>query len=117
MIKVTVWNEYIDEHTNPKGLLIKELYPNGLHHAIADIVKGLGDAVSVRTATLDQPEQGLPDEVLEDTDVLIWWGHKGHAQVSDELAKKVQQRVLNGVYCPALGALQQTVQAFNGHHL
>lgn len=53
--------------------------------------------LDVRTATMDQPENGLPDEVLENTDVLIWWAHTGHHLVSDGVAWKVQQRVLRGM--------------------
>jgi len=57
----------------------------------------LGDGVNVRTATLDQPEHGLTDEVLEGTDVLTWWGHAGHDQVDDTVVDKVHQRVLAGM--------------------
>src|SRR5262249_2110010 len=51
----------------------------------------------VRTATLDEPEHGLPDRLLAATDVLVWWGHEAHADVPDELAERVQQRVLGGM--------------------
>ena len=73
-------------------------YPQGLHGAIAaGIREHLGDRAQVRTATLEQPEHGLTDEVLDSTDVLTWWGHLAHQQVSDEVAARVQQRVLNGM--------------------
>ncbi|MBE6929978.1 MAG: trehalose utilization protein ThuA [Ruminococcaceae bacterium] len=92
-IRVTIWNENVHEQRNPK---IAELYPKGIHGAIADI---LGDVekYEVRTATLDMPEHGLTDEVLDNTDVLIWWGHVAHAQVSDEVAERVKLRVLDGM--------------------
>ena len=94
-VRVTVWNENIHDRTNDR---VKELYPRGMHGAIADaIAEHLGDAAEVRTATLDEPDQGLPADVLDTTDVLTWWGHVGHAQVADELAKRVQQRVLQGM--------------------
>jgi hypothetical protein len=51
----------------------------------------------VHTATLDEPEEGLPPVVLDQTDVLLWWGHAAHDQVSDELVTRVQQRVLAGM--------------------
>ena len=76
MIKVTVWNEY--SHENPAFERFSEkaaaLHPNGLHETLADIVRELGDEVEVRAVHLWQEGQGLPQEVLEDTDVLIWWG-------------------------------------------
>ncbi len=94
-LRVTVWNENIHDREDPHT---QAVYPKGLHSAIADGIRAnLGQRVEVGTATLDQPNQGLPDEVLERTDVLIWWGHVGHAQVEDALVTSVQQRVLNGM--------------------
>lgn len=75
MIRVTVWNEYLHddptfEHCSEEAI---KQHPNGLHETIADIVRELGDEVEVRTAQMKQPENGLTDEVLENTDVMIWW--------------------------------------------
>lgn len=99
MIKVTVWNEY--SHDNPDyrhpSEKAMQLHPNGLHETVADIVRELGDAVRVRTVHQWMPEHGLTDEVLADTDVLIWWGHACHAAVSDEVVEKVYQRILDGM--------------------
>ncbi|MFK7694660.1 ThuA domain-containing protein [Paenibacillus sp. HJGM_3] len=92
MIRVIVWNEYLHEKENQ---VVASLYPNGIHGAIgAGIAK---EDVQVRYATLDMPEHGLSDEVLSETDVLIWWGHRGHNQVSDEIVERVQKRVLQGM--------------------
>ncbi len=89
MIKVTVWNENLHEKQMPE---VAAIYPNGIHGAIADFLSK-NDDMLVRTATLDAPEQGLPDELLNDTDVLIWWGHMAHGQVKDELVEKIIRRV------------------------
>jgi trehalose utilization protein len=51
----------------------------------------------VRTAILDEPEHGLPDDVLDSTDVLLWWGHAAHEEVSDETVDQVRERVLGGM--------------------
>ncbi|KEO81299.1 PalA [Tumebacillus flagellatus] len=91
-MRVTVWNEYRHELKNP---VVAEIYPNGIHNAIGDPLKEQGFAV--RTATLDEAEHGLTDEVLNDTDVLIWWGHIAHGDVSDEVVEKVIQRVWSGM--------------------
>lgn len=92
MINVTVWNENRHEQKNP---LVREIYPEGIHGAIASF---LGEEqFDVRTATLDEPEHGLSDQVLEGTDVLVWWGHLAHDEVSDEIVNKVKQRVLDGM--------------------
>lgn len=91
-MQVTVWNENRHERTNSQ---VKEIYPAGIHGAIAGFLAEAGFAV--RTATLDEPEHGLTDDVLADTDVLIWWGHLAHGEVKDEIVHKVQQAVLNGM--------------------
>jgi trehalose utilization protein len=94
-LRVTVWNEGVHETTQPE---IAAIYPDGIHGAIADGLREvLGDAVVVRTATLADPEHGLTEEVLADTDVLLWWGHIAHDQVSDEVVERVRQHVLGGM--------------------
>ncbi|MFT4039582.1 MAG: ThuA domain-containing protein [Thermomicrobiales bacterium] len=91
-IRVTVWNEYRHELEDAE---IAAIYPDGIHGAIA---AGLGtEDFVVRTATLDEPEHGLTDAVLADTDVLIWWGHKAHREVDDAIVLRVQRRVLDGM--------------------
>ena len=92
-IHVTVWNEFRHEKTEEK---VKEIYPNGIHTAIADYLNTL-DGIEAGTATLDEPEHGLTDEVLDKTDVLTWWGHMAHHEVKDEIVDKVQKRVLDGM--------------------
>ncbi|WNQ12622.1 ThuA domain-containing protein [Paenibacillus aurantius] len=90
--RVTVWNEYLHEREDEN---IAKIYPEGIHTAIA---KGIeNDDFTVRTATMDQFEHGLTEEVLKETDVLIWWGHKGHDQVTDDIVARVHQRVLQGM--------------------
>ncbi|MEA4863534.1 MAG: ThuA domain-containing protein [Victivallaceae bacterium] len=91
-IKLTVWNEGRHEKEDE---YIAGVYPKGIHGALKD---GLAaDDLEIRTATLDDPEQGLPDSLLNDTDVLIWWGHCAHGEVSDELVRKIHMRVLQGM--------------------
>lgn len=91
--RVTVWNENRHEKKNRE---IAAIYPDGIHGAIAKHLRNLDD-IEVRTVTLDDPEQGLPDNILENTDVLIWWGHMAHSEVSEKLAEKIQNRVLRGM--------------------
>src|SRR5207302_7742564 len=57
----------------------------------------LADAVTVRTATLDQPQCGLSQDVVQSSDVLTWWGHSAHGQVADEVVDRVQTAVLDGM--------------------
>ena len=93
MIRVTVWNEGLHEVESPK---IKAVYPQGIHGQIKSFLDTQED-LEVRTATLSDPDCGLPPEVLENTDVLIWWGHMAHERVPDELVSRVCDRVLRGM--------------------
>lgn len=95
--RVTIWNEYRHERYDPQ---VAAIYPDGIHAVIARHLNEQG--FLVRTATLDEPEHGLPTDVLAQTDVLIWWGHIAHDEVRDEVVERVQQRVLDGMGLIAL---------------
>ncbi len=97
-VRVTVWNEFRHEKSH-EG--VKKVYPEGMHRAIAQGLEEAG-GFEVRTATLDEPEHGLTDEVLENTDVITWWGHAAHQEVSDEIVEKLHRRVLAGMGLVAL---------------
>jgi len=92
-INVTVWNEFRHERNEEA---IAKIYPEGIHMALANYLKKQ-DGFTVKTATLDEPEHGLTDDVLNSTDVLLWWGHMAHAEVKDEIVEKVYNRVLEGM--------------------
>ena len=91
-IRVTVWNEYLHEK---QAAEVAAVYPKGIHGCIADFLQAAG--MAVRTATLEEPEHGLTQAVLDDTDVLIWWGHMAHERVADEIVERVYRRVLDGM--------------------
>ena len=93
-IRLTIWNEFRHEKNNEQ---IKALYPRGMHAALADHMQKQ-PGITARTATLDEPEHGLTEDVLDNTDVLTWWGHMAHHEVSDEIVDRVQRHVLvNGM--------------------
>jgi trehalose utilization protein len=92
-IRVTVWNEFQHEKTNET---VRSIYPKGMHVAIGSALKKNAD-LSVRYATLDEPEHGLTQKVVDTTDVLIWWGHCAHDRVQDDIVKRVHKRVLEGM--------------------
>ena len=104
MIKVTVWNEYFHDDPECEKCSQKAIavHPNGLHETVAEIVRELGDEVEVRTAVQKDPEHGLSQEVLDNTDVLIWWGHMAHQLVEDEIVERVHKRILEGMGLIAL---------------
>jgi trehalose utilization protein len=90
--RVTIWNEYRHERSDEQ---VAKIYPQGMHAVLAAALTRGG--FEVGSATLDEPEHGLSDEVLDNTDVLLWWGHAAHDEVSDETVEKVQRRVLGGM--------------------
>ena len=92
-VRVTVWNEFRQERSDPP---VTAIYPDGMHAAIAAGLREAG-GFEVRTATLDDPDQGLGAAVLADTDVLTWWGHVAHDEVSDAVVERVHARVLDGM--------------------
>ena len=92
-LRVTVWNEYYHEKHSDKA---KAIYPKGIHQAIAAFLSKEPD-ITVITATLEEPEHGLTQEVLDRTDVLVWWGHVKHSDVSDEVAHRVVNMVNRGM--------------------
>ena len=92
MTSVTVWNEYRHERDSD---VVAELYPDGIHAVIAEALADAG--FETRTATLDEPDHGLTEAVLADTDVLTWWGHAAHDEVREEIVDRVYERVLDGM--------------------
>lgn len=92
-IRVTVWNEFRHEKNNEA---VKKVYPDGMHNVIARALAANPD-IETRTATLDEPEHGLTEEVLSGTDVLTWWGHTAHHEVKDDIVERVQKHVLEGM--------------------
>jgi trehalose utilization protein len=99
-LRVTVWGENVHEHRDES---VRAIYPDGMHATIAEALRErLGDAVAVRTATLDQPEHGLTEAVLAETDVLTWWGHAAHDAVDDAIVARARDAVLGGMGLLAL---------------
>ncbi len=112
-IRVTVWNEfwhenpihwdyvrrswmshgYSEESAIEETEGVREIYPDGIHAAIAAPLRKQG--FNVRAATLDEPEHGLSQTVLEETDVLIWWGHIVHERFDDAIAERVYRRIVD----------------------
>lgn len=92
-LRATIWGENVHETTND---IVAGIYPEGMHTQIAKMVGADGD-IETRTATLQQPEHGLTQDVLDTTDVLLWWGHAAHGDVEDEIVERVMRRVWQGM--------------------
>lgn len=93
-LNVVVWGENYHEQVNPE---VAQIYPDGMHHTIAEGIRRHQPDFKVTTATLDQAEHGLTEQRLAETDVLVWWGHARHAYVEDAIVERIHQRVLQGM--------------------
>ncbi|MDE5749073.1 MAG: ThuA domain-containing protein, partial [Acetatifactor sp.] len=98
MTRVTVWNEYVHEQELEE---IRAVYPEGIHGCIAGFL-GKDSDIQVRTATFGEPEHGLTEEVLAQTDVLIIWSHARQEEFEDRVAERVKRHVLQGMGLIAL---------------
>lgn len=81
--RVVVWSE---------GTAPKNVYPKDINSAVAEGLKPL-EGWEIVTASISDPDQGMPQESLQKTDVLMWWGHTKHGQVKDELVERIVRRV------------------------
>jgi trehalose utilization protein len=91
-IRITVWNENRHEQIHEA---VQQIYPDGMHNTLATHLRAEG--FHVRTATFDEADHGLSEDVLNQTDVLIWWGHILHKEVDDAIVDRVQHHVLRGM--------------------
>jgi len=92
-VRVTVWNEYLHELEND---VVRAIYPDGIHAVLASGIASRGD-FACQTATLAEPDHGLTEAALDRTDVLVWWGHRAHDRVADDVVDRVYQNVLAGM--------------------
>lgn len=92
-IRTLVWGENIHDQESD---IVKSIYPQGMHTAIADGLNAF-DGIEAETAVLQDEEHGLSEDRLAQTDVLLWWGHKGHGLVDDAIVARVQKRVWEGM--------------------
>ncbi len=95
-MRVIVWSD----DAAGKGLEARaaSLHPDGIAATIATALREqLGTAADVTTAGQHESDQGLPDSILAAADVLVWWAHEGHDQVSEDTVDRVQKQVLEGL--------------------
>ncbi|MBI1219111.1 MAG: trehalose utilization protein ThuA [Rhodobacteraceae bacterium] len=92
-IRALVWGENVHERGNR---VVAQIYPDGMHACIAAALNA-DPGLSATTATLQEPEHGLTEARLAETDVLIWWGHAAHGAVQDAVVERVCNAVWGGM--------------------
>ncbi len=108
-LRVTVWSEGFAD--DPKGAAT---YPEDVNAVIAAFL-AREPGLTVRTAGLLQPQQGLPDEVLDTTDVLVWWSHMYNDAIAGDRVDRIVRRITadgmgflalhSGIYCTVMDRL------------
>ena len=91
-IRVTVWNEF---HDDKKWKIITDFYSGGVHAYLGKILQEQNPDFEVTVQTLDDTDQGLADELLDRTDVLIWYSHVRDHLVEDRHIQKILDRVIH----------------------
>ncbi len=93
-MNITIFNEGRDERNKPEVLTI---YPKGIGETLAEIVSEIEEAKIIKMASLYEEECGLTEDILDQTDVLVYWSHGGNRLLPDEVAERVYQAVLKGM--------------------
>jgi trehalose utilization protein len=86
-IRVVVWDE--------REAAQKKAYSDFLGNTLAAYLAKQPD-FTVKSVGLDDPDQGLSDDILDHCDVLIWWGHERHQEVTDAHVAAIIQRLKEG---------------------
>ena len=86
-IRILIWDERSDAE--------KEAYENFLGNCIAEQLKKNPTFIVVSSG-LNEAEQGISERVLNETDVLIWWGHVKQAEISPQKGKDIVERIKAG---------------------
>lgn len=85
--KVVVWDE--------RQPAQKTAYGGFLGDAIAAHL-GSQPGLEVKSVGLDDPGQGVGDDVLGDARVLVWWGHVRQGDVKPEVGRRIVERIKAG---------------------
>jgi trehalose utilization protein len=86
-VKVVVWDE-----RQPKQ---KTAYPDFLGNQIAGALSKR-PGLSVRSVALDDPGRGVSEAVLDDCQVLIWWGHVRQGLIKPDQGQRIVKRIRAG---------------------
>ena len=86
-IRVVVWDE-----RQPSQ---KQAYGGFLGDRIADHFRS-EPGFSAKSVGMDDPEHGITTGLLEDAQVLIWWGHARQKEIAPEVGRRIVQRIKAG---------------------
>lgn len=86
-IRVVVWDEQ-----NPAQ---KKAYPHYVGNQIASYLQTL-PGLMVKSVSINDPDEGLSDQIITNCDVLVWWSHIRNKSVPGQKAREIVGRVKEG---------------------
>jgi trehalose utilization protein len=86
-VRVVVWDEQQPAQ--------KQAYANFLGNQIAEHL-GAQSGISVRSVGINDPGQGLAGGVLDDCQVLIWWGHVRNGEIAPKVGQSIVEKIKAG---------------------
>lgn len=92
-MKVTVVCEHNPSMDSEEG---KKAYPEGINKCLSNLLEKGGHEVTLLRAD-ENGVHGFTDDILENTEVMFWWGHWYHGAVDDGLVSKIAYRVQRGM--------------------
>ena len=87
-IRVLIWDERQPVQMKTYGKWIGE--------AIGENLSAGNKNIRITQTHLGAPDKGLSEKILDDHDVIIWWGHLRHHEISQTEAAPIIDRILNG---------------------
>ena len=74
-LNVLIWDEQQSEQ--------KEAYDKFIGEVIADHLDK-NPKINTKSVSIDDSHYGLSDDLLDWSDIIIWWGHVRHDDIPDE---------------------------------
>lgn len=103
-MKVTIFTEF---NASMESEEAKVSYPEGMNACLYDFISKEHD-VKMIVHSKDDDGSELTEEILKNTDVLIWWGHWYHGLVSDDVINMVADYVNRGMGFIALHSAHES---------
>lgn len=104
-MKITIFTEHNASMDSPEGKLA---YPEGMNECLRLLIAGDGHEVTMIVHGPDDDGSELTEEMLKNTDVLVWWGHWYHGSVNPAVVDMVVDYVNRGMGMLALHSAHES---------
>ena len=104
-MKITIFTEHNASMDSPEAKLA---YPEGMNECLRLLMTGDGHEVKMIVHGPDDDGSELTEEILKNTDVLVWWGHWYHGTVNPAVVDMVVDYVNRGMGMLALHSAHES---------